>query len=66
MKTRIITNGSTMYLAPKGVRLPSGNFEIGPRDENGIRHVSGVYYVSYITGSPREIAEIPRLPISWL
>ena len=67
MKIRIITNGNQMYLAPKSARLPAGNFEIGPRDGNGVRHIHGIYWVDYIH-EPRKQAEetIPSLPASWL
>jgi hypothetical protein len=30
---------------PKGYRGPKGNFEAGPVDKEGIRHVSGIYHI---------------------
>ena len=69
MKHRIITNGNEMYLAPKGARLPINNFEAGPKDNDGIRHVRGIYHVDYHTENcmRSQLAEtVPEFPRNWL
>jgi len=67
MRIKVITDGYNVYLAPKGKRLPAGNFEIGPKDKKGRRHVVGIYHVDWINEDPEIAREtIPTFPVTWL
>jgi len=66
MKIRIITDGNKVWLAPQNKRLPAGNFEYGPRDENGIRETMGIVYVDHMYGSINDKSSIAELPSSWI
>lgn len=60
--------GRVRGLLPKGYRkAPAGNFEAGPRDNEGIRHIQGTYHVERITVSAQDLELCyGDFPLDWI
>lgn len=57
--------GRLRKIYPAGTRgLPRGNFEDGPRDNEGIMHVSGIYHIERRVFRAFEAEEIIKSEIA--
>ena len=50
MERQIVVDnlGRSKGFLPRYFRGPAGNFEAGPRDAEGIRHIQGIYHIERI------------------